>query len=48
MNTQLGDAVHARVLLDMHKQEKHGGHYLIGCPECWRLFSEWRDANVRL
>ena len=48
MNTPLGNAVNARVLLDMHKQKEHGGNYLIGCPECWRLFREWKDAYVRV
>ena len=36
----------ARKELDEHK-EKHGGHYLLGCEECWRRLSAWADLDEK-
>ena len=44
MSAQTDKEAQTRKALDKHKQNQHNGHYLIGCPECFRLLREWRDS----
>ena len=40
----------ARTVFYNHKRQCHNGNYVIGCDECWRLFSElmaWLKPSER-